>query len=340
MRIILRQEWQLMKRFTSSLLILAALFWAVQAAQAAPQEGAVERPVMIITALPITFALTSALTEATGMVVKNLPDRGRRLSGQANYFQSRAQRLAEDFVQATAVVTIGKIWREDPLFTAARQANIGIINIDATKPWSFTLEGVAVAQIPQQTASWAEPTQASPQDSAFYWLSLSNAVRSADIIASDLKRLAPNHGKKIDANLQALRRDLLQLYRDYELKLALLPDLTVYSLAPEFIYLSSEFGLYVDGYFFKQDIDWSEADLNAFSAYLADNEIPVVLHKWQPDPPIVAAIENAGSRLVVLETLDAGIVEEGSMVPGSYRQLMQANLESLYQALAAGNLQK
>jgi len=295
-------------------------------------------PITVVTSLPVTYGLTSALVESTGIVVKNLPERGRRLGGQSSYFQSRAERMAADFEQSAAVVTIGKIWSEDPLYTAARQANIAVINIDATKPWSFSLEGISVAAEPQQNAKWSAANEehvATP--SAFYWLSLSNAVRSADIIATDLKRLAPEHADAIDDNLQDLRRQLLQLYRDYELKLALLPDLTVYSLAPEFIYLTSEFGLYVDGYFFKQDIDWTESDLASFRGYLNDNDIPVVLHKWQPEPPIVAAIEAAGATLVVLETLDSGVVTEGAMIPESYLQLMEKNLEALYQTLAAAN---
>ncbi|MEZ0148870.1 MAG: metal ABC transporter solute-binding protein, Zn/Mn family [Candidatus Reddybacter sp.] len=297
--------------------------------------------ITIITSLPITYYLGNALTANTNIEVKNLPKRGRRLNGQANFFTSRAEKLATTFKSASAVITIGKLWRDDPLFTAARSANIRIVEIDATKPWSSTLEGISVAMTPAQDSPWttdshksghgAEAAEIKP--SVFFWLSLANSARSAEIIAQDLMRLVPAEADTIKSNLVGVRSKLMELQRSNELALLNASDITVFSLAPELIYLTSEQSLFVDGSFYKQDIEWASEDTAALEKHLKQNEIGVVLHKWKPAEPILNAIKAAGAKLVVIETLDVGIAKKGRMLPESYFMLMEKNLGSLRAAL-------
>src|SRR5690606_31385542 len=124
-----------------------------------------------------------------------------------------------------------------------------------------------------------------------YWLSPANAARSADIVARDLMRLAPPEDlERIEENLKRVRGGLVDLKREYELKLAALDDVTVFALAPEFVYLLADMGLFVDGAFFKQDIDWTDEDLEAVEAYLRTHAIPVAIHKWEPEARIAAAV--------------------------------------------------
>src|SRR5690606_32535202 len=108
------------------------------------------------------------------------------------------------FARADAVVTIGKLWLDDPLYTAARNANIRVVEIDATKPWSTTLEGVSVIAQPAEQGPWAATGTVVREPSVYYWLSPSNAARSADIIARDLMRLAPDDAARIEENLKAV----------------------------------------------------------------------------------------------------------------------------------------
>lgn len=316
------------------MLVSLWLLTAVTGALAQDEEA------LVLTSLPVTYSLTSELTAGTGITVQNLPERGRRLNGLGNYFAARGEQLYDTFAAASAVVTIGKLWRDDPLYTAARSGNIRIVDIDATKPWSRSLEGISVAFEPEQDARWlVEGEEAERAPSVYFWHSPANAARAAEIIARDLMRLFPDNEERINENLHRLRRDLLELKREYEVKLAELADVTVFALAPEFVYLTNDLGLYVDGYFFKQDLDWTADDLSAFGAYLSENGIRVVLHKWEPEAPIVAAIESAGAQVVVLETLDAGIVEDGRMLASSYFDMMQANFEAVHEALLAANRQ-
>jgi ABC-type Zn uptake system ZnuABC Zn-binding protein ZnuA len=261
------------------------------------------------------------------------------MNTQQSYFSLQARNLAAVFARADAVVTIGKLWQDDPLFVAARAANIRIVDVDATKPWSESLEGVSVVAAPMDDAPWSDAAAAPPTraPSLYFWLSPSNGARIADIVAQDLMRLAPSEAAAIQANLTAYRRELLELKRDYEVRLAALADVTVYALTPDFVYLTTDMGIFVDGYFSKQDIRWTEEDARRFRAHLEEHGVRVVLHQWEPAEAIRAAIDGAGAKLVVLDLGDAGIVEDGRLAADGYVRLLRGNLEKLYQALLAAN---
>ncbi len=311
-------------------LLLIALAWSAT-------PSAQDAEIVVLTALPATYSVTSSLARETSIEVRNVPERGRRMNALVSLLAQRADRYAEEFERADAVVTIGKLWRDDPLFTAARMANVRVIDIDATKPWSTTLEGISVAMGPEERAPWSEPVASERVPSLYFWLSPANGVRMAEIIAADLMRLSPPDEQTIEANLTGLREELLDLKLDYELALAELPDVTLFALAPEFVYLTTDMGLYVDGYFLKQDIDWTAADLEGLTAYLQESAIRVVVHKWEPDDRIQAAVAEAGAQLVVLDPIDAGIVEDGRLHEDSYLTLMRENLAALHGAFAAAN---
>jgi ABC-type Zn uptake system ZnuABC Zn-binding protein ZnuA len=326
-----------MRSLALFLTALTVVVGIVQTAQAQETAGTREESIVVLTALPATYSISSALVENTSITVGILPERPRPMSALGNYFESRAEQLSDQFGNTQAVVTIGKLWDEDPLFTAARGGNISVINIDASKPWSTTLEGVSVAVEPNSDVPWTEDEPGDRVPSVYFWLSLANGVRVAEIIASDFRRLSPADSVQIDRNLADYRQQLLELKREYEVKLATLLDLTVFALAPEFVYLTSDMGLYVDGYFFKQDIDWTDGDLENFESYLKNNDIKVAIHKWKPAEPIQAAIDRAETRLVVLDMIDLGIVEDGRLREDSFIELMRANLEALYVAFSEAN---
>jgi ABC-type Zn uptake system ZnuABC Zn-binding protein ZnuA len=314
------------------------VFAALLVVLGATRLGAEESDgVLVLTSLPVTYSVAKALTKDTSVEVRNLPEGGRPMASHQSFFSSQAERLSEQFASADAVVTIGKLWQDDPLFVAARSANIRIVDIDATKPWSETLEGASIVLAPVEDAPWSKrsETDAPRMPSVFFWLSPSNGGRIADIVAQDLMRLAPADAPQIRQNLAAYRRTLLQLKREYEVKLAEVADVTVYALTADLVYLTTDMSIYVDGYFLEQDIRWTDEDAAAFRQYLLDNSIRVVLHRWDPAAPIKAAIEAAGARLVVLDTGDTGIVEEGRLVDDGYVRLLRGNLEALYEALSA-----
>lgn len=300
---------------------------------------------VVLTALPVLYSLARELTVGTDIVVRNLPPAGRPMSALESYFTLQAERLEPELAAADAVVTIAKLWRGDPLYIATRGANIRVVEIDATKPWSATLEGVGLVLEPADNVPWAAGAAAEGDGAAerrepavYYWLSPANGAQAADIVARDLMRLVPDDAERIAENLARFRARVLDLKRRYEVELAALPDVTVFALTSDLVYLTTDLGINVDGYFTKQDIDWTDDDARALTARLRDRDIGVVLHRWEPAEPIAAAIAAAGARLVVLEVGEAGdpsVSEEGGLAADGYLRLLEADLAALTEALRA-----
>jgi ABC-type Zn uptake system ZnuABC Zn-binding protein ZnuA len=301
------------------ILVLALLLSLPVAAQ--------ENTVLVLTALPPTYGITAAIAEGTSIRVENIPKDGRPMSALGRYFEKPGEDVLALMRSADAVVTIGKLWHDDPLFPAVRAQNIRVVNIDATEPYSRTLPGVALIREPGGDAPWSgagTPEASGAAPSIYFWLSPSNGARVAEIVAHDLALLSPKDAERVMQNLAAYRRKLFAIKRTYEDKLAALENVTVFALTPDFAYLTSDVGLFVDGYFVKQDIDWTPADLAALTKYLSDRKLRVVLHKWEPSEPIRKAIQDAGAQLVVLRTAETG----------SYEAVLESDLSSLFTALS------
>jgi len=140
--------------------------------------------------------------------------------------------------------------------------------------------------------------------SPYFWLSPSNVIRVLDIVGSDLARLYPHHAATITGNLQKQKADYLQLKNDFERRFVEVADPVLYALTDQFVYLTSDLGVFVDDYFVKQDIDWTADDYSTLTSALERAGISVVLHQWEPSSEIKQAIEDAGARLLVLDSLE------------------------------------
>jgi ABC-type Zn uptake system ZnuABC Zn-binding protein ZnuA len=289
----------------------------------------------VLTGNQATFSLASALTEDTPIETINVPEDGREMALLADYIGRRMDRLAPVFSEATAVISLTNALPGDPLYRFAREANIRIVDIEAALPWSVSMPGVALADMPASDVDWGSDTDAPQVTTApYFWLSISNSIRMADIIAHDLQELFPESAPQIARNLDTLKRSLLALRSEYQNRLIALADDTVFALTGDFVYLTNDLGLYVDGYFIKQDIRWTDQDLDRLTAYLADRDIRVVIHKWTPSEAIQAAVAAAGASVVVLQTGDPGIVAGDTLAPDGLQQLLENNLASIYTALS------
>jgi ABC-type Zn uptake system ZnuABC Zn-binding protein ZnuA len=301
-------------------LVLLAATLVITACQPDPSSPLVEAstetesatPNLVLTSVAPIHSIASALLVGTSIELINLPERARSLAAQPTWFAKQSEPFHGEFQRASAVVSMGNIWQDDSLYLSVREQNIQVINIDATLPYSSQLTGVSVV---------VEPTTG--EVSPYFWLSPANIIRSAKIISNDLVRLFPQDAERIRANEQNLSSELLAIKRDFEIALAN-TDPYVYALADEFSYLTTEFGIYVEDYFIKQDINWTESDLAELTNALEAASIPVVIHKWEPSDEIQAAIAAAGSQLVVLDTFETSM--------GDINTLATANLEKLVAA--------
>jgi ABC-type Zn uptake system ZnuABC Zn-binding protein ZnuA len=314
-------------------LLRVCLLWACLILPAAMLAGAADAQT-VLTANQATYSLTSTLTEDTPITVVNVPEDGREMSLLADYIGRRMERLAPVFAGATAVVSLTNALPGDPLYRFAREANIRIVDIDAAIPWSVSMPGVALIDTPVSDVDWRGNTDAPASATApYFWLSVSNAIRMADIIAHDLTAIFPEAESGIARNLDGLKWSLLNLRSDYQDRLIDAGDDTVFALTGDFVYLTNDMGLYVDGYFIKQDVRWTEDDLAMLTRHLEDRDIRVVIHKWLPSDEIRDAIASAGAELVVLQSGDPGIVVGDALAADGLQQILRSDLEALTSAL-------
>jgi ABC-type Zn uptake system ZnuABC Zn-binding protein ZnuA len=289
----------------------------------------------VLTGTQATYSLTVALTSGTPVEVVNVPADGRQLSLLKDYIERRKEALAPTFAAATAAITLTNALPGDPLYRFAREANIRIVDIEAAVPWSLDRPGVALAGTPASNVSWRRDTDAAETATApYFWLSVSNAIRMADIIAHDLTALFPDSAARIAANLDDLKRSLLALRGEYQNRLIAGGDDAVFALTGDFVYLTNDLGLYIDGYFIKQDVRWTADDLAHLTRHLRERGIKVVIHRWLPSEAIQDAVRAADAELVVLDPGDPGVVVDRALAPDGLQQVLKSNLESVAAAFA------
>lgn len=318
------------------LAVLGALFVAFGPGRVGAQAPAPETST-VLTATQATFSLAKALTAGTAIEVINVPADGRQWSLLKDYLERRKEALAPTFVAATAAITLTNALPADPLYRFAREANIRIVDIDAAVPWAIERPGVALVAAPASNVSWG--TDADPvgtETAPYLWLSISNAIRMGDLVAHDLAALFPAEAATIAGNLDALKGSLLALRSDYQRRAIAAGDDTVFALTGDFVYLTNDLGLYVDGYFIKQDVRWTADDLAGLTAHLREHGIKVVIHKWQPSEEIQAAVRAAGAELVVLDAADPGLVVDRTLAADGLQRILAGNLDTLAAAFGQG----
>ncbi|WP_085679254.1 MULTISPECIES: metal ABC transporter solute-binding protein, Zn/Mn family [unclassified Pseudomonas] len=243
----------------------------------------------VLTSLPVTHSLASALLDGTAVQLKRAAPANLPASRQPAYFSSRGgAALANAAQQADAVIGVRSIWRDDPLYPMARRSNIRIVEIDAARPVDGALPGIAVS--------------GDDAHAAYPWLSPTNLGRMADVLANDLERLAPADKAKIQGNLAGLKRQLLELTASSQTQLAKVDNLSVVSLSERLGYLASGLNLDVVEQPLPTDGKWDEAALKALGENLKEQDVALVLDHRQPDPALAKVIEAAGAKLLVVES--------------------------------------
>ena len=267
------------------------LYYCCNSSSALAQDVAA-KPLILVAMAPI-YQLTQGLLKDTDLDLQLLPESPRSIEAQRTVFTRQAENYAEIFQAADVVISIGKIWPGDPFYTTARDFNVRVVNIDASKPWSHELDGVAVADSP-----------VSHQLSPYFWLSSSNVIRVLEIVGHDLQQLYPAEAATIKQNLVYEKASYVNLKNDFEQRFIEVADPFVFALADEFVYFTSDMGIFVDDYFVKQDIDWTPEDYSKLTTSIKNSGVKVVIHKWQPTAEIQQAITAGGATLVVLDTLE------------------------------------
>jgi ABC-type Zn uptake system ZnuABC Zn-binding protein ZnuA len=311
----------------------AALKSALLATALVPVAAAAQDESLVVaTGLMPLYSITAELTENTGIVVRNLPTAPASMATLARLLERVDP---AEMADADAVVTIGGVWPEDPLFAAIRSHNIRVVEIDASVPLSGGRDGVALVQAPTSRPDWRDaPEIGGAEHSRYVWLSLANTLRMAEIIAGDLKRLAPEETDGIEANLGHFQADVRALMLEANNALAVAKNVAAYALTDKFAYLLNDLAIFVDGSFIEQDIRWTAEDFAGIEETLESHRIPMVVHEWAPEQPIVDAVAAAGADLVVLDAMDPAL-ETAEPSADFYLETMRANIDRITGALAS-----
>ena len=116
--------------------------------------------------------------------------------------------------------------------------------------------------------------------------------------------------------------------------IALLADAHLYALTDRFVYLTNEFGVFIDGYFLEDDVRWTPEDFANVTALLKDQGVRRVLHHWQPNDAVAAAVGAAGATLLLVADGENTIAPAaGPPDPDGYIKVLRTDLEALYRAL-------
>ncbi|MFK0310904.1 metal ABC transporter substrate-binding protein [Pseudomonas sp. NPDC090233] len=243
----------------------------------------------VLTTLPVTHSLATALLDGTSVQLKRAAPANLPASRQPAYFSSRGgASLAKAAQQADAVIGVRSIWRDDPLYPMARRSNIRIVEIDAARPVDGALPGIAVS--------------GDDAYAAYPWLNPTNFGRMADVLANDLERLAPADKAKIQGNLAGLKRQLLELTANSQTQLAKADNLSVVSLSERLGYLASGLNLDVVEQALPADGKWDQAALKALGENLKEQDVALVLDHRQPDAAVAEVIKASGAKLLVVES--------------------------------------
>lgn len=300
-------------------------------------QAAQDQPV-VLTCLQSTYSFASVLTKGTSIKVVDLSPPGYPIERLNYYFKKHEEQVKAYVTKADAVITITNVWKQDPLFIYARKWNIRVIEIDASTPFDPELTGVSVLEVPSGSAlspgarKNVSPCKDRRAISPYIWLSLSNASKMIGIIAADLKRLSPTDAPAIDKNLVSFKREVFRLKLEYENRFAPVEGLEVFSLTDVFPYLTNDLNIHVRGYFLKDDFYWTKEDLVNLKMRLQQDNIKVVIHKWEPKAEIGRATNEAGARLVVLDSMDPGLWKKGELDPDGYMKTMRKNLAAIAEA--------
>lgn len=269
----------------------------------------------VLTAHPATHALARTLTEGSGIeVVAVQPDK-LPASRLASYLQGRGRETLETAAtDADAVVTLRSFWPDDPLFPAARRANIRIVEIDAAKPLDERLPGIALMDPTDQddalyTELGLEPMPPVGEDTA-PWLSPTRLGEMAEIVAGDLSRLSPKDEQQIAANLSALKHRLLTIKSQADTDLAMLDSVEVAALSPQFGYFAADLGLDLRTQIIAAPREWTADRSRQMAEWLTQNQIPTVLLARDMPEELIGALNEVGIRTLILETLPKDQPEE------------------------------
>lgn len=265
----------------------------------------------ILTAHPAAEALARRLTAGTSIQVAAVQPEKLPPSRLASYFAGRGRAaLQEAAKSADAVLTFASFWPEDPLYPAARRANIRIVPIDAAQPLDERMPGMAMlppsdSSDPLYAELGLQPMPPQGEETA-PWLSPSRLAEMAEVTAGDLSRLFPAEAGGITQNLSGLKRDLLTVKAEADQVMARRDSVEVVALSPQLGYLAADLGLDLRATIIAAAAEWTDQRAGKLGAWMRGEGISTVLTTRDLPDPLRRALIRDGIEILQIDAATSG----------------------------------
>ena len=218
----------------------------------------------ILTTTPVTYMLATQLMQGTPITTTYVAPKRYGIERLSNWYAGKgANKAIQAGEKATVAITLKALWAQDPLFIAARQGNIKLIEIDASQSITPRANGIASVQLSDGNSS------------LYAWLNPNNLSTMLSIVSDDLKRVWPEHNKQIDSNLQGLLMASRKLINEQQQTLFDKEIDSVVLLSDQLEDFASANQLFVVQRLTKAEMEWTEQDKVALQTLLQESP-----HLW------------------------------------------------------------
>ena len=245
----------------------------------------------VLTATPVTYMLSSELLKETSLTTKYLPPNRYGIERLPNWFASKGSKAVQDSAKtAQAVVTIGAVWADDPLYVNARYSNIQIIEVDASQAITPRAQGVAALRLSDGTTS------------KYAWLNPTNLIRMVAIVSDDFQRIWPDKSEQIQKNQEQFMLSVRQLINQQQ-KVILENDIdSVILLSEQLEDFASGNQLFVVDRLTKPALEWTEDDKAQLKDLIEEDESVWIITTQKPNKQMQALLPM--ERVLVVDAVD------------------------------------
>jgi len=247
------------------------------------------QPMIVATSIPALQSLAEELLRGTPITVVNPFGNELSIEELDGICKQYAEELDALSPRVTAVITMRSVIPSDLLFINMRHRNIRTVEIDCATPLSPILTAVG------------KLTDDRGETLPFVWLSLSNAIRMAEVLQSDLSALFPKHAKAISANLtdfklraNAMRNEIVSRFLEIE-------NFSAVVLSNDFDYFLKDIDLFVLGSF-PPEYRWTAQQTEEFGNTISTGEVGLIVNRWETGNPAQAIMKEYGVNTAVLNT--------------------------------------
>ena len=245
----------------------------------------------VLTATPVTYMLSSELLKDTSLTTKYLPSNRYGIERLPNWFANKGSKAVQDSAKtAQAVVTIGAVWADDPLYVNARYSNIQIIEVDASQAITPRAQGVAALRLSDGSTS------------KYAWLNPTNLIRMVAIVSDDFQRIWPDKSEQIQKNQEQFMLSVRQLINQQQ-KVILENDIdSVILLSEQLEDFASGNQLFVVDRLTKPALEWTEDDKAQLNDLIEEDESVWIITTQKPNKQMQALLPM--ERVLVVDAVD------------------------------------